>query len=96
MVLMVCKVCNLIEEGGVGIRDMGEIRKALHMKIAWLILSLDNLWSRFSNRFFILEGHLEVLEVYENSCVKIREGNLSFWFDKWLHMSQLSKSNVMA
>lgn len=32
------------------------------------------------------------LEVYDNGCVKIREGKVSFWFDKWLSSGPLAET----
>lgn len=80
-----------MEEGGVGIQDVGEVRKVLHLKLAWRILSIDNLWSQFYKAKYIEQGHLVntksmptesslwkailklVLEVYENSCIKLKK-----------------------
>lgn len=36
-----------------------------------------------------------VLEVYENGSVKIREGNVSLWFNKWFHLGPLAKTNAI-
>lgn len=30
-----------------GIRDLNKIKKSLHMKFVWRLLTVDNLWARF-------------------------------------------------
>lgn len=42
------KVCKPIEEGGLGIRDLGEVKKALNVKLAWNLLHGSTLWSELS------------------------------------------------
>lgn len=32
-----------------------------------------------------------LLEVYDNCCVKVHEGNISFWFDRWLSSRPLEE-----
>lgn len=34
-------------EGGIGIRNFQDVQKSLHMKLAWKLLTVDPLWSRF-------------------------------------------------
>lgn len=34
-------------EGGLGIRGLSEVQLAMHMKLAWRLMSMDSLWSRF-------------------------------------------------
>lgn len=36
-----------------------------------------------------------VLEVYENGSVKIIEGNVSLWFNKWFHLGALAENNAI-
>lgn len=33
------KICRPIHEGGLGIRAFGDIQRALHMKLAWKLIS---------------------------------------------------------
>lgn len=40
-------LCKLVEEGGIGVRDLGEVQKELHMKIVWRMFAKENLWTTF-------------------------------------------------
>lgn len=42
------KVCKPTEEAGLGRRDLGEVKKALNMKLAWNLLHGSTLWSKLS------------------------------------------------
>lgn len=44
------KICILVEEGGLGVRDLSEAMKALHMKFVWRLQLEDNLWSNFAKQ----------------------------------------------
>ncbi|KAF5202294.1 hypothetical protein FRX31_008119 [Thalictrum thalictroides] len=39
--------CKPVMEGGIGMRRLGDVNKALMMKMAWTCLTEDNLFARF-------------------------------------------------
>lgn len=41
------KICKPVEEGGPGVRDLGEVMKALDVNFIWRFHSEDNLWLNF-------------------------------------------------
>ncbi|KAG2713072.1 hypothetical protein I3843_04G149000 [Carya illinoinensis] len=51
------ELCTPTMKGGLGVRDFVEVQKALHMKFAWRLLSLDNLWTSFFKAKYLKEGH---------------------------------------
>lgn len=48
-------------EGGLGIRDFGDIQRALHMKLAWLFISGQSWWEDFFRRKYVRSNHLSIL-----------------------------------
>lgn len=60
-----------MKEGGIGVRDMGDIKKALHMKFAWRLLSKENLWTKFFKAKYAKGEHL--------TCAKPRLVGSRFW-----------------
>ncbi|KAG2674096.1 hypothetical protein I3760_13G119500 [Carya illinoinensis] len=94
------KICRPTEESGLGIRDFGDIQWALHMKLAWHMISGHSLWAEFFRNKSVRGNHLYILapnkgtrfwrsivksipDVLNNSKWRVREGNLSFWYDNW-------------
>lgn len=53
------KICKPVEEGGAGIRDMQNVKRAFHMMFSWRLLTVDNLWTRFFRVNYIKTDHLE-------------------------------------
>lgn len=60
--LALSKLCKPTMEGGIGVRDFSEVQKAKHMKFAWRLLPMDNLWTRFFKAKYFRNRH--VMEVY--------------------------------
>ncbi|KAF5472990.1 hypothetical protein F2P56_009642 [Juglans regia] len=48
--------CKPIYEGGLGIRDLVEVEKSLHMKFVWRMLTVDNLWTIFFKARYLKNG----------------------------------------
>lgn len=65
------KLCKHIEEGIIGVRDMGDVKKALHMKYSWQLTTEDNQWTRFFKANYVKGKHL--------SSVTPRPMCSSFW-----------------
>lgn len=41
------KICKPTNEGGLGLRDLHEVQKSLHMKFAYRLLTTEGLWADF-------------------------------------------------
>lgn len=52
------KVCKPTKEGGLGIRDLKEIQRSLHMKFAFRLLTASSLWAEFFKAKYVRNGHL--------------------------------------
>lgn len=97
------KLRKPIEECGIGVKNLLEVKKSLHMKFAWLLLIVKILWTKFFRAKYVKFEHLSQLkskpmdshfwksiyqvlhEVNENCGIKVCEGNIYFWFDRWLN-----------
>ncbi|KAG2705714.1 hypothetical protein I3760_05G069400 [Carya illinoinensis] len=55
-------ICKPIQEGGIGIRDFGDIQKALHMKFTWKLLSGNSLWADFFRGKYVRGKHLSLVD----------------------------------
>ncbi|RAL45410.1 hypothetical protein DM860_013806 [Cuscuta australis] len=40
-------ICRPSQEGGLGIRDLNDVQKALSLKLLWKVMNVDNLWSSY-------------------------------------------------
>ncbi|XP_035546552.1 uncharacterized protein LOC118348611 [Juglans regia] len=58
-------------EGGLGMKDLKEVQKSLHMKFAFRILSSNNLWSDFFRAKYIRHSHF--------STYKVKPTDSRFW-----------------
>lgn len=60
------KICKPTNEGGVGLRDLEEVQKSLHMKFAWKILkdvencAQKSLWAQFLRGKYVKEKHIYI------------------------------------
>ncbi|XP_035541522.1 uncharacterized protein LOC118344586 [Juglans regia] len=54
-------ICYPTEEGGLGIRDFGDVQRALHMKFAWHLLRGQSLWADFFKGKYVKGIHLSLL-----------------------------------
>ncbi|XP_042980090.1 uncharacterized protein LOC122310271 [Carya illinoinensis] len=63
-------MCAPVKEGKIGIQNLDEIQKALHMKFAWRLLTTNSLWSRFFKAKYIKQNHVFVVNPNKGS---------SFW-----------------
>ncbi|XP_058774256.1 uncharacterized protein LOC131648522 [Vicia villosa] len=78
-------VCRSKEKGGLGVRDVGEVNKALLLKWKWRILRKDNaIWSRF----LLLRYHCPKLKVQVPSGEMSRSDDSIWWRD-------INKNNVI-
>lgn len=50
----------MTKEGGLGIWGLNEIQKSLHMKYAWRLMAIDNLWARFFQAEYVKHGHISL------------------------------------
>ncbi|KAJ0088691.1 hypothetical protein Patl1_32423 [Pistacia atlantica] len=50
------RICKPYKEGGLGIRNFHEVQRALHMKFAWRLVTVDNLWTKFFRAKYVREG----------------------------------------
>lgn len=50
----VCADCGR----GLGLRKFVHVQRSFHMKFAWRLLTLDNLWTRFFKAKYVKSGHL--------------------------------------
>ncbi|KAF5446891.1 hypothetical protein F2P56_032487, partial [Juglans regia] len=55
-------ICTPADEGGLGIRDFGDVQKALHMKLAWNLIQGKSLWAKFFGGKYVKGTHLLLLE----------------------------------
>lgn len=44
-------------KAGIGVRDFFEVQKALYLKFAWRLLTMDNLWTRFFMAKYLRKKH---------------------------------------
>ncbi|XP_040995112.1 uncharacterized protein LOC121241423 [Juglans microcarpa x Juglans regia] len=51
------EICRPIDEGGLGIRDFRDIQRALHMKLAWRLISGQSLWAEFFKGKYVRGNH---------------------------------------
>lgn len=56
-------LCKLVQEGGVGIRSLADVQKALHMKFAWKILTENSLRSRFFKGKYVESNHISLVNL---------------------------------
>lgn len=97
------KLCKLVDEGGIDVRELSEAQKAFFWKFSWRLISMDNWQIRFFLAKYVNNDHIlntkptqtgswlwkEILKVfpkvYDNYCVKVKDSQCSFWYDKWLN-----------
>ncbi|KAG2411216.1 hypothetical protein I3760_Q020700 [Carya illinoinensis] len=60
------KVCKPVSECGVGVRDLAKVQKSFHMKFAWRLMAVDNLWTRFFKAKYFRHGHMAVVTPSQN------------------------------
>lgn len=95
------KLCKSIDEGGVGLRSLNEVKKSLHLKFAWQFFIGNSLWAKFFKSKDVKDQHIFVVNpkkrtrfwrmvmdciplVLNQSKWRVKEGNVSFWRDKWM------------
>ncbi|XP_057965296.1 uncharacterized mitochondrial protein AtMg00310-like [Malania oleifera] len=61
------KLCKPTSEGGLGVCDFGEVQKSLHMKFAWRLMTLDNLWTKFFRAKYVKQGHISMVVPKDSS-----------------------------
>ncbi|KAG2668267.1 hypothetical protein I3760_15G152100 [Carya illinoinensis] len=83
-------ICLLVEEGGLGIWDLLEVRKSLFMKFALKLLIGGSLWSYFfwkkicgGEAACLIWGWVKGILLLERNFT-VREGILNFWYYNWL------------
>ncbi|XP_042964784.1 uncharacterized protein LOC122299013 [Carya illinoinensis] len=54
-------MCCPEKEGGIGLRNLEDIKKSLHMKFSWKLLTEDNLWSWFFKSKYVKNSHISLL-----------------------------------
>lgn len=64
-------ICLLIEEGGLGIRDLHEVKESLLMKFTWKLIKEQSMWSNFFSTKYVGNSHIF-------SVMQIRKGS-RFW-----------------
>lgn len=55
------KICKLVEKERLGVRDLGEVMKALDMKFIWRLHSEDNLWLNFFKAKYVKGEHFTTI-----------------------------------
>lgn len=106
------KLCVLVEEGGIGVRDISEVQSSLFMKFGWNILTQKSIWANFFWAKYVKNGHIvqcldkkggsrfwnKVVEglkkILQNSKWKVKEGNISLWFDNFLSIGPLFELGI--
>lgn len=58
------KICKLVEEGGVGLGDLNDVKKSFHMKFVWHLMTIENLWTCF------FELNTSKLATYLQPCLQ--------------------------
>ncbi|KAJ0094336.1 hypothetical protein Patl1_15029 [Pistacia atlantica] len=61
------RICKPYKEGGLGIRNFHEVQRALHMKFAWRLVTVDNLWTKFFRAKYVKQGHIFLAETRRNA-----------------------------
>ncbi|KAJ0086550.1 hypothetical protein Patl1_07518 [Pistacia atlantica] len=61
------RICKPYKEGGLGIRNFHEVQRALHMKFAWRLVTVDNLWTKFFRAKYVKHGHIFLAETRRNA-----------------------------
>lgn len=51
-------LCRPVEEDKIGVRDLSDIKRSLHIKISRRLLLKDNLWNAFFRAKYIKGDHL--------------------------------------
>ena len=46
-------ICKPVEEGGLGLRNLDDMQKALHMRFAWNLIQGKSLWARFFKEKYV-------------------------------------------
>ncbi|XP_042942930.1 uncharacterized protein LOC122277118 [Carya illinoinensis] len=100
-------MCGPVEEGGIGVRKLGEVQRSLFHKFRWQLLTEDSLWANFFRAKYVKNKQMclwlgrtsgsnfwcKVVEgipfIIGNSKWKVHEGDLSFWYDKFLNEGML-------
>ncbi|KAG6624967.1 hypothetical protein CIPAW_16G063000 [Carya illinoinensis] len=65
------KVCKPTSEGGLGVRDIKDVQKSLHMKLAFRLLTSNNLWADLFRAKYCRNDHV--------LAQKERPTNSRFW-----------------
>ncbi|KAJ0103213.1 hypothetical protein Patl1_06269 [Pistacia atlantica] len=55
------------KEGGLGIRNFHEVQRSLHMKFAWRLVTIDNLWTKFFWAKYVKHDHIFLAETSRNA-----------------------------
>ncbi|KAJ0095449.1 hypothetical protein Patl1_15066 [Pistacia atlantica] len=61
------RICKPYKEGGLGIQNFHEVQMSLHMKFAWRLVTVDNLWTRFFRAKYVKHGHIFFPETRRNA-----------------------------
>ncbi|KAJ0074622.1 hypothetical protein Patl1_37562 [Pistacia atlantica] len=61
------RICKPYKEGGLGIRNFHEVQRSLHMKFAWRLVTVDNLWTKFFCAKYVKHGHIFFAETRRNA-----------------------------
>lgn len=91
-------VCTPLQQGGLGIRSMEQIRAGLHAKLMWMAMSGQSLWANFVRAKYFdgqqciipnasplwkdVAAHYETLR--NSSRCLFGAGYRRFWSDDWL------------
>ncbi|XP_040991014.1 uncharacterized protein LOC121238253 [Juglans microcarpa x Juglans regia] len=61
------RICKPYKEGGFGMRNFDEVQRSLQMKIAWRLLIVDNLWTKFFRVKYVKHGHIFMAKTRRNA-----------------------------
>ena len=93
------KICHPFKEGGLGIRKLEDVMRALRMKMAWSYALNNTLWANFmNNKYGPLHNHnnnkkgpafwMNIQKIWifmqPNISWEVGYGRLNFWKDAWL------------
>ncbi|XP_035546530.1 uncharacterized protein LOC118348600 [Juglans regia] len=54
--------CKPVQEGGIGLRNLMVVEKALHMKLAWKLLTKQSLWSNFFKAKYVRKNRISLID----------------------------------
>lgn len=98
------QTCGPVDEGGAGIKDLNDIKKAFHMKFVWCLITDNILWSNFFNAKYLRTSHFAIAKItpfgsrFWKAVLKVFPevyANIHVRLEKERHFSGMTSGGIM-